>query len=106
CSGAAFAATVRVIHRVHRRAANGRADTAPALRTGFAALAQIVFGVAHLADRGAAVGRHLAHLAGAQTQRGVRAFTRDQLHRGTGTARELRTLARLHLDAMHRRADP
>src|SRR6202000_1023906 len=27
------------------------------------------------------------------------------LHRSAGTARDLRTLARLHLDAMHRRAD-
>src|SRR5262249_35750256 len=104
-SGAAFATTVRVIHRVHRRAANGRADTAPALRTGFTELAQVVFGVADFADRRAAVGRHLAHFAGAKTQGGVRTFAGDELHRSAGTARELRALARLHLDAMHRRAD-
>src|SRR5215467_3644275 len=103
--GAAFAAAVRVIDRVHCRAANGRADAAPALRTGLAELAQVVFGIADFADRRAAVGRHLAHLAGAKAQRGVAAFARDQLHRGAGAARELRALARLHLDAVHGRAD-
>ena len=61
--------------------------------------------VADFADRRAAFGRHLAHFAGAKTQRRVDAFARDQLHAGAGGTRDLRTLARLHLDAMHGRAD-
>src|SRR3546814_347196 len=48
---------------------------------------------------------HPAHLARTQAQRRVHAFTSDQLHAGPGGARDLRTLARLHLDAMHGRAD-
>src|SRR5262249_45472564 len=71
----------------------------------FAELAQVVFGVADFTDRRAAVRRHAAHFAGAKTQRGVSAFARNQLNRSAGTARELRTLARLHLDAMHGRTD-
>src|SRR5690606_33623619 len=47
----------------------------------------------------------LAHLAGAKTQRRVRAFTGDNLHRRAGASRELRSLAGLELDAMHLRAD-
>src|SRR5262249_45789878 len=43
--------------------------------------------------------------AGAKAQGGVAAFAGDQLHRGAGAARELRALARLHLDAVHGRAD-
>src|SRR5438445_3938833 len=100
-SGLGLTTAVRMVDRVHRRAANGRADAAPTLRTGLAELAQVVFGVADFADRRRAVNRHLAHFAGAKAQRGVALLTRDQLHRSAGTARELRTLARLHLDAMH-----
>src|SRR5438445_655720 len=57
--------------------------------------------LADFAGRRRAGTRHLAHWAGAKAQRGVALLTRDQLHRSAGTARELRTLARLHLDAMH-----
>ena len=45
--------------------------------------------------------RHLAHLAGTQPQGRVLAFACDQLHGGAGAARQLGTLARLHLDAVH-----
>src|SRR4029453_8791006 len=47
--GAAFATTVRMIDRVHRGAANGRAHTAPATRTGLTELLQVVLGVADFA---------------------------------------------------------
>jgi len=62
-----FTTAVRVIDRVHRRAANGRLDTTPAFRAGLAQFFQAVFDVADFADGGVAVDRHLAHLAGAQT---------------------------------------
>src|SRR5882724_19369 len=50
-AGAAFAAAVRVVHRVHRDAAHGGTDALPAARTGLAVLAQVVLFVADLADR-------------------------------------------------------
>src|SRR5512145_2276879 len=72
-AGAALAATVRVVDRVHHHAAHGRAHAAPAHRTGLAELAQVVFLVADLADGGAAVDQHAPDLAGAQPQLGVAA---------------------------------
>src|SRR5690606_32167970 len=42
-AGTAFAATVRVVHRVHGHATNRRTHTAPTHRTGLADLAQAVF---------------------------------------------------------------
>src|SRR5690606_11747411 len=102
---AAFAAAVRMIDRVHRDAAHRRTHAPPTLRAGLAELAQAVLVVADLADRRAAADVDLAHLAGARTQRRVRAFTGDNLHRRAGASRELRSLAGLELDAMHLRAD-
>src|SRR5689334_17186051 len=100
-----LATTVRVVDRVHGGAADGRLDAAPTLRTGLAQLLEVVLDVADFADRRAAFGRHLAHFAGAKTQGGVTGFAGDQLHAGACGAGELRTLAGLHLDAMHRGAD-
>ena len=101
----AFAAAVRVVDRVHCHAAHRRADARQRLRTGLAELAQVVFVVADFADGGAAVDGTLR--ISPERRRNVRvdAFARDQLHRGTGAARHLRALARLHLDAMHGGAD-
>src|SRR5512139_517362 len=104
-AGLALAATVRVVDRVHHDAADRRADATPALRAGLAVDDQVVLFVAHLADRGAAVDVHLAHLGRAQADRGVEAFARDELHGGTGAARELTAAARLELDVVHDRAD-
>src|SRR5688500_6976597 len=100
-----LATAVRMVDRVHRRTAHRRAHATPAARAGLAELLQVVLGVADLADRRAAFRRNLAHLAGAQAQRGITLLASDQLRRGTCRTRDLRTLARLHLDAMHRRAD-
>src|SRR5690606_41639491 len=62
-AGLGLATAVRVVDRVHGRAADGRLDAAPALGAGLAQLLQVVLVVADLADGGAALGRHLAHLA-------------------------------------------
>jgi hypothetical protein len=70
---------VRVIDRVHRNAANGRADTAPAVRTGLADLAQAVLFVADFTDGGAALDVHAADFARAQTNLSVDAFAGQQL---------------------------
>src|SRR5690606_1314047 len=99
--GLGLAAAVRVVDRVHGRAAHGRLDAAPALGAGLAQLLEVVLDVADFADGGAALGRHLAHLARAQAQGGVDAFAGDQLHTGAGRTRDLRALAGLHLDAVH-----
>src|SRR5690606_26697646 len=87
--------TVRMIDGVHGRTANGRLDTAPALGASLAELLEAVRVVADFAHRRAAFDRHLAHLAGAKTQRGVPLLASDQLHAGTGGTSDLRALARL-----------
>src|SRR5690606_8432717 len=104
-AGLGLATAVRMVDRVHGRAADGRLDAEPALRTGLAQLLQVVLDVADFTDGGAALGRHATHLARTQAERGVHAFARDQLHAGAGGTGDLRTLARLHLDAMHRGTD-
>src|SRR5262245_61050489 len=104
-AGLAFAATVRVVDRIHHHAAHRRADAAPADRAGLAVAAQVVLVVRDFPDRRAAVDVDLAHLRRAQADRRVHAFARRELGRAAGAARELRTLAGLHLDAVNRRAD-
>src|SRR5690606_38095816 len=99
--GTTFTTTVRVINRVHDHTANGGTNTAPAHGTGLADGAQVVLVVRDFAQGGTAICRHLAHFTRTQTQGYVLAFLCNQLHGGTGTARQLGTLARLHLDAMH-----
>src|SRR5262245_21786377 len=47
-AGAAFAAAVRVVDRVHRDSAHSRADPAPALRTRLAQRTQVVLDVRNL----------------------------------------------------------
>src|SRR5690606_36423298 len=100
-TGLAFTTAVRVIDGVHDDTANRRPDTEPALRTGLADLAQVVLIVADFADRGAAVHVDLAHFARTHARRDVLAFAGDDLDTGTSAARDLRTLAGLHLDAVH-----
>src|SRR5512135_1150756 len=105
CCSTTFTTTVRVIDRVHHHAANRRPHTAPTHRTGLADRTQAVLFVAALAQGGTAINVHLPNLARTQTQLGVAAFARQQLDRGTGRARDLRTLARHHLDTVHRATD-
>src|SRR5664279_6428199 len=104
-AGAAFAAAVRVVDRVHRDAAHRRADALPALRAGLAVVAQAVLFVAHLADRRPAIDVDAAHFARAQPELRVGALTRQQRHGGAGGAGDLRALAGQHLDAVDDRAD-
>src|SRR5690554_717195 len=95
--GSALTTAMGVVDGVHGHTANGGTHTAPALRTGFTQRPQTVLTVGHLAQRGTAVGRHLAHLARTQAQGSVLPFAGDQLDRGAGAARQLSTFARLHL---------
>ena len=96
---------MRVVDRVHRDAAHRRTDAAPALAPALPIERRLCSSLPTFADGRAAIDVHLADLARAQAQLRVRALARQQLHRCAGRARDLRTLARQHLDAMNRRAD-
>ena len=98
--GTALTTTMGVVDRVHGHTANSGAHTAPTRRTGLTQLAQAVLRIGDLTQGGAAVRQHLAHLARAQTQRGVLALARHQLHGCPGGASHLGTLAGLQLDGV------
>src|SRR5690606_14538754 len=99
-AGTAFAATVRVVHRVHGHATNRRTHTAPTHRTGLAELAQAAFFVTDFAGGGAAPDVDATDFARTQTHLGVRAFTSQQHRRRTGRTRHLGALAGDHFDAV------
>src|SRR3546814_538146 len=95
--GAAFAAAVRMVDRVHGHAAHRRALAQPAVAAGLAELGVGLIRVGHRPDRGHALRPHHAHLAGAQAQQRVAGVAADELHIGAGGARDLAAPARLHL---------
>ena len=101
----ALAAAVRVVDRVHRRAAGLRADAHVALAPGLADLDVLVIGVADRADRAAAVLAHEAHLAGRQAQRRHPVLARHELDARAGGAAHLAAAAGLQLDVVDDRAD-
>src|SRR5262249_30847616 len=80
----ALAAAVRVVDRVHRGAADGRALALPAAASGLAARDVLVIQVADLPDGGAAGQEHATHLARRQAQHGVGPVLRNQLHARAG----------------------
>src|SRR6478735_6634076 len=94
----ALATTVRVVDRVHRDTADGRADALPAVAAGLAPVDVRLLGVADLADRGAAARIHVADLARGETQLGVGAVLRHEAHGRTGRARHLGAATRAELD--------
>src|SRR6266511_3212646 len=102
---AAGPAAMRVIDRVHHLAADRRTDAAPAIGTRLADRAQVVLFVAYRPDGRPAVDVHLANLTRVHAQLRVGALACQQLHRRPGRARDLRPLARQHLDAMDGGAD-
>src|SRR5690606_13553286 len=104
-AGLRLTTTVRVVDGVHGRTADGRLHAAPALGTGLAELLEVVLDVADFTDGRAALGRNLAHLARTQADQRVDALAGHQLHAGAGGTGDLRALARLHRDAVHRGAD-
>src|SRR5439155_396032 len=97
--GAALAATMRMVHGVHRHAAHGRAAAEPANPTGLPERDVLVLQVAHLTDRGAAPESDPPQLARGKLQQGVVALLRHQLDRGARAPSELAatTLAELHV---------
>src|SRR6185503_4696507 len=104
-AAAVRAAAHRMVDRVHRDRAHRRTNAAPARRAGLPDRAQAVLLVADLADRRAAIDVHAANLARTQPHLRIQSFAREELHRRACRTRDLRALARLHLDAVDRRAD-
>src|SRR5262249_54361153 len=94
----ALAAAVRVVDRVHRRAADCGALAEPAATAGLPAGDIAVVDVAHLPDGGAAGKQHPSHLTRGQAERRVAGVLGDELDAGAGRARHLPALAGLQLD--------
>src|SRR6185437_11012125 len=103
--GAAFAAAVRMVDRVHRGAANGRTLALPHVAAGFADDFVHVVRVRHRADRGHAGERNAAHFGRVQAQRGVTLVAAEILRVGAGGTCDLTALARLHFDVVDDGAD-
>src|SRR5690348_3516888 len=103
--GAALAAAMRVIDRVHRHAAHRGLLAEPAVAAGLADDDVLPVRVGHGADRGAAFGADHAHLARGEAEQRVAGVAADELDEGAGGARELAALACLHLDIVDDGAD-
>src|SRR5690606_23221750 len=97
----ALATAVRVVHRVHRDAADGRAHALPAVAAGLAPVDVRLLGVADLADRGAAARVDVADLTGGQAQLRVRAVLRHEADARAGRAGQLGATAGAQLDRVH-----
>src|SRR3954471_24902405 len=98
--GLALTATMGVVDRVHRHAADGRALALPPHAAGLAPVDVGLLGVADLADGRAAARIHVADLARGQTQLGEVAILGDQAHGCTGRTRHLRAATGAELDRM------
>src|SRR5689334_2208957 len=103
--GLALAAAERVVDRVHGDATGLRLHALPPVAAGLADLDELGLGVADLADRGAAVDRHAAHLRRREAQGGEVALLGHELHARAGAARHLAAGTRLDLDVVHGGAD-
>jgi hypothetical protein len=90
--GTPFAATVRVIDRIHYHATNSRSHAAPAHRTSLADGAEAMLLVPDLTNRRPALHMDAPDFAGTQTQLRINAFARKQLSGRTGGARQLAPL--------------
>ncbi len=104
--GAAFAAAMRMIDRLHRRAAHGRTLALPHIAAGLADDFFVhVVRVRHCPDRRAAGQRYAAHFIGIKTQDRVARIATEILRIGARRTCDLSALARLHLDIVDDGAD-
>src|SRR6478672_4756885 len=99
-----LATTVRMIARVHDRAAHGRAPTHVTTATGLADHDVLMIDIADLTQRGHARQKHQPHLAGRHPDLGVLADLGHQLGRRAGGAAHLAALAWRQLNVMDLRA--
>src|SRR6185503_19187614 len=100
----AFAATHRVIDRVHRDAAVVRASAEPTASSRFAEAHVLVLDVRHLHHRGATGDVNLPDLAARELDLSVVAVLCHELGGASGRANELPTLPTLELDVVNHRA--
>src|SRR3954466_7750632 len=103
--GLALTAAERVIDRVHRHAADVRADAQPPAAAGLADRDVLVVEITDLPDRRVALDVDLARLARRHLDRGVLAFLGHHLHPGAGAARDLAAAAGPQLHVVHQRAE-
>src|SRR5207245_201278 len=103
--GAALAAAVRMVDRVHGDAAHRGAYAAPAPAARLADRLQVVLLVADLADGRPAVDMNLADLTRAKPQLRIRTLAGEHLDVRARRAGDLRAFARHHLHAVHDGAD-
>src|SRR6478752_4468353 len=98
--GLALTTTVRVVDRVHRDTADGRADALPAHTAGLTPVDVRLLGVADLADGCAAAHVNVADFAGRQTQLGEAAFLGNKLDGCAGGAAHLGAATRTQFDCV------
>ena len=98
---AAFTAAVRVIHRVHGHAANGRLHAAPPRSACLAEGFVFVIEVADLANGGHALNRELANFAGGQLHQRDIVFLAEQLRRAASRAHYLPAASRIQFQVVH-----
>ncbi len=103
--GAAFAAAVRMVDRVHGDAAVVRLAAEPAIATGLADRDIHVIGVGHRADRAGAAAVNQPLLAGVQADDHIVLVAADELGVGAGGTGELAALADLQFHIMDDGAD-
>src|SRR3954464_10983016 len=97
----ALATAVRVVDGVPRHTAHRRALALPAHAAGLAPVDVGLLRIADLADRGTAADVDVADLTGRHAQLRVRTVLRDQLHRRTRRAGDLRPATGPQLDGVH-----
>src|ERR1700704_342286 len=93
--GAAFAAAMRMVDRVHGDAAVMRLAAEPAIATGLADRDIHVIRIGHCADGPGTTAMNQALLARVQTDNHVVLVAADKLRIGTGRTRDLAALADL-----------
>src|SRR6185503_12836291 len=104
-AGAAFAAAVGMIDRVHRDAAHRWPPAEPAIAAGLADRNVRMVGIGDRPDRRHAAARDQPLLARIEPEDRIALIAACDLGIGTGGARHLAALADLQLNVVHNRAD-
>src|ERR1700678_952337 len=103
--GAAFAAAVRMIHRVHRHAAYAGTDAFPARAAGFADHFVLVVGIGYSTDGRHAFAANDTHFGGAHFHLHIPRILADDLGISAGRPGDLAAFADFHFDVVHDGAD-
>src|SRR5262249_10326922 len=104
-SGAPFATTHRMRHRIHRRAAVVGLTALPALAACLAKADVHVLGIAKHTDRAPAVRTYAPHFTGRQCDLGPLPLASRQRCTRAGAATHLSATARLQLEVVHGHAE-